>query len=103
MAHFATLLHGSLLDVQAELEYGNCTSDELGAALCNVIQQVLALSVATTAAQRAALAVPTQQAPAVALTDEQIDAIADSVPNGYTWWRDFARALLTAAGIGGGK
>jgi hypothetical protein len=40
MANFATLMHGELADVLRELERGDCDTQELGAALCNVIRKV---------------------------------------------------------------
>lgn len=43
MAHFATMLHGSLEEVMNELDSGDCTAAEVAAALSNTIRQVLAL------------------------------------------------------------
>lgn len=54
MAHFATMLHGSLEAVLHELESGDCTAAEVAAALSNTIRQVLAL-------QKAAAVRPTYQ------------------------------------------
>lgn len=42
MGNFSTLSHGQLRDVLLELESGECSAQEVGAALCNVIRRMIA-------------------------------------------------------------